>query len=103
MTDWFLAPRTESGGGHYPFLLLISCLIAGYVTLAYMWLRIEAEAYKQLAEKAEDAAFYQSKIATAQFYYARFLPRTKGYAALLAGGSPKELANLNVHSAAMVA
>eukprot|EP00667_Euglena_gracilis_P007378 EG_transcript_7450 len=50
---------------------------SGYVTLAYMWLRIEAEAYKQLAEKAEDAAFYQSKIATAQFYYARFLPRTK--------------------------
>lgn len=76
---------------------------SGYVTLAYMWLRIEAEAYAQLAAKAEDAAFYQSKIATAQFYYARLLPRTKTYASLLMSGSPKELSGLPAHSAAMEA
>jgi hypothetical protein len=74
---------------------------SGYVTLAYMWLRIESESYKQLAAKAEDAAFYQSKIATAQFYYARMLPRTKTFAALLGSTSPKDVANLSVHSAAM--
>eukprot|EP00669_Euglena_mutabilis_P014338 TRINITY_DN93_c0_g1_i6.p1 TRINITY_DN93_c0_g1~~TRINITY_DN93_c0_g1_i6.p1 ORF type:complete len:626 (-),score=125.83 TRINITY_DN93_c0_g1_i6:58-1914(-) len=76
---------------------------SGYVTLAYMWLRIEAEAYKQLGAKAEDKAFFESKIATAQFYYARMLPRTKSYAALLSSGSPKDLADIHVHSAAMEA
>jgi alkylation response protein AidB-like acyl-CoA dehydrogenase len=74
---------------------------SGYVTLAYMWLRIEAESYAQLAAKAEDAAFYQSKIATAQFFYARMLPRTKSYAALLMSAAPKDVANLDKHSVAM--
>lgn len=74
---------------------------SGYVTLAYMWLMIEAEAYKALAEKAEDAAFYQSKIATAQFYYSRLLPRTKSYAALLGTTSPKDVADLGLHATAM--
>lgn len=74
---------------------------SGYVTLAYMWLRIEAEAYTQLAAGAEDAAFFKSKIATSQFYYARMLPRTKSYAATLMTGSSKDLAQIEIHASAM--
>ena len=107
-TEWTgiaasLAQKAMKDPAHVESAAVDFMFYSGYVTLAYMWLRIESEAYKQLAEKAPDAAFYQSKIATAQFYYARMLPRTKAYASLLSSGSAKELANLHVHAAAMTA
>ena len=36
---------------------------------------------------AEDAAFYQAKLQTCEFYFKRILPRAQGHAACIAGGS----------------
>ena len=56
---------------------------SGYVTLAYWWARavVAAEASAQTAE------FRQAKRETAQFYYARILPRTLMHAANIGSGA----------------
>lgn len=60
----------------YDFLMY-----SGYVTMAYMWLRQSAVAVDKLAKGGEDsAAFYQAKLATAEFYYERLLPRAQSHA-----------------------
>ena len=56
-------------------------MYSGYVTLAYFWARQAAVAQEKLANGGnESAAFYQSKLATAEFYFDRLLPRAKGHA-----------------------
>jgi hypothetical protein len=62
-------------------------LFSGYVVLAYMWARIAHVAQAKLASGEGDAAFYEAKLATARFYYARLLPRTRAHAAALAAGA----------------
>mmetsp|Transcript_3840 Transcript_3840/g.4662 ORF Transcript_3840/g.4662 Transcript_3840/m.4662 type:complete len:639 (+) Transcript_3840:170-2086(+) len=54
-------------------------MYAGYVSLAFHWLKMEQAAAKALEKDPEgpDAAFYRSKIATAKFYYDHILPRTQ--------------------------
>jgi len=54
---------------------------SGYLVLGYMWLRMEVAALKALAAKPSDPEFYQAKLQTADFYFARMLPKTKFYAA----------------------
>jgi alkylation response protein AidB-like acyl-CoA dehydrogenase len=54
---------------------------SGYIVLAYMWLRMEVAALKALASKPSDPDFYKSKLQTADFYFARMLPKTAFYAA----------------------
>ena len=61
-------------------------MYTGYICLAYYWLRMMDVATKQLAEGTEDKAFYQAKIQTGQFYFARLLPRAKGHAACVKSG-----------------
>jgi alkylation response protein AidB-like acyl-CoA dehydrogenase len=53
---------------------------SGYLMFAYMWLRMEVAATKALAGKPVDPEFYQAKLQTADFYFARMLPKTKTYA-----------------------
>jgi 3-(methylsulfanyl)propanoyl-CoA dehydrogenase len=46
------------------------------------------KAYEQLANGAEeDKDFYRAKIQTAEFYFARILPRTKTHYATMMSGS----------------
>ncbi|SFD66725.1 hypothetical protein SAMN05216577_13294 [Pseudomonas citronellolis] len=62
-------------------------MFSGYVTLGYFWLRMALVAGQKLEEGAAEAGFYQAKLATADFYFARLLPRAAAHlAAVEAGG-----------------
>ncbi len=56
----------------------------GYVAYAYMWARMAAVAQ---AKYGEDEAFYTGKLATAEFFFARLLPRTLSLEASIRAGS----------------
>jgi hypothetical protein len=57
-------------------------MYSGYATLAWTWAQQEAVARQKLrAGGQETAEFYQAKIATSDFYFARLLPRAKAHAA----------------------
>ena len=49
---------------------------SGYVTLAYLWARMALVAQTAIANVTGEKAFYDAKIKTAQFYFAKLLPRT---------------------------
>jgi alkylation response protein AidB-like acyl-CoA dehydrogenase len=56
-------------------------MYSGYVTMAYMWLRQSAVAADKLENGGDESeAFYQTKLATAEFYYERLLPRAQAHA-----------------------
>ncbi len=57
--------------GAYDFMHLF-----GHVCLGLMWARMAKAAQAALAAGAEDAAFYEAKLATGRFYMARQLPAT---------------------------
>lgn len=60
---------------------------SAYVILAYFWAKMAILAKQTLAEGTSEQAFYQAKIATADFYYAKILNRTKTHAANILQGS----------------
>jgi len=62
-------------------------MYSGYVSLAYFWAKMADVAQRKLAEGTGDAAFYQAKIDTARFYYARILPRTLSHAQMVKSGN----------------
>ncbi|MFD2642346.1 acyl-CoA dehydrogenase C-terminal domain-containing protein [Pseudomonas japonica] len=55
----------------------------GYVAYAYLWSKM---ATTSRARQAEDPAFHTAKLATAQFFFERLLPRIDGLDACLRGG-----------------
>ncbi|CAN7275510.1 acyl-CoA dehydrogenase C-terminal domain-containing protein [Pseudomonas sp. LjRoot71] len=56
----------------------------GYVAYAYMWARMAAVAQ---SKRSEDDAFYSGKLATAEFFFTRLLPRTLSLEASIRAGS----------------
>jgi len=56
----------------------------GYTAYAWMWARMAQVAQRQLAT---DEAFYGAKLATAEFFFRRLLPRTLGLDACIRAGS----------------
>ncbi|HCN45935.1 MAG TPA: acyl-CoA dehydrogenase [Pseudomonas sp.] len=56
----------------------------GYVAYAYMWSRMAAVAK---VHHADEPAFYDAKLATAAFYFARLLPRVLSLQASIQAGS----------------
>ncbi|MDH1684082.1 acyl-CoA dehydrogenase C-terminal domain-containing protein [Pseudomonas chengduensis] len=56
----------------------------GYVTYAYLWSKMASAAQANLAA---DPDFYSAKLATANFYFERLLPRIEGLSACLRGGA----------------
>jgi alkylation response protein AidB-like acyl-CoA dehydrogenase len=64
-------------------------MFAGYVLLAWMWARMAEVAAERLADGAcapAERPFYEAKLHTARFYFARLLPRAAAHAtAALAG------------------
>jgi len=75
--------RDEVGAAAVDYLMY-----GGYITLACVW-ALQAKVAQQKLEAGEgNSAFYQAKIETARFYFARLLPRTKSHEAIaLAGAS----------------
>ncbi|EMP54546.1 acyl-CoA dehydrogenase [Marinobacter santoriniensis NKSG1] len=56
-------------------------MYSGYVTMAFMWLRQSAVAVDKLDNGGEQSeAFYRAKLATAEFYFERLLPRAQTHA-----------------------
>ena len=60
---------------------------SGYVTQAYLWARMALVAQTEIANGNSEKAFYDAKVKTAQFYYAKLLPRTTTYAQRIKTGS----------------
>ena len=56
----------------------------GYVAYAFMWARMAAVATER---RASDEAFYAAKLATAQFYFRKLLPRIRSLEAGIRAGS----------------
>ena len=61
-------------------------MYSGYVALAYFWADMARVAAEKLAAGEGDQAFYQAKLQTARFYYARILPRTRAHAVAMQAG-----------------
>ncbi len=56
-------------------------MYSGYVTMAYIWARQATVAIDKLDNGGEESdAFYNAKVATAEFYYERLLPRAQSHA-----------------------
>ena len=65
----------------------------GYVTLAYLWARAAAASSEKLAlDDCVNPEFYKAKIQTAQFFFDRLLPRTKGLYATAVSGADNLMA-----------
>ena len=68
--------REMVSSASYDFLMY-----SGYVMLAYAWALIAETAQKKLQTGGEQSReFYEAKLATAEFYFDRMLPQTKGHA-----------------------
>ena len=75
--------REEVGAASVDYLMY-----SGYACLAYFWADMARVAAEKIAAGDGDQAFYKAKLQTAQFYYARILPRTRTHvAAMLSGAS----------------
>jgi alkylation response protein AidB-like acyl-CoA dehydrogenase len=59
------------GAAAFDYLMFI-----GYFTLGWCWARAAVTAQKALSSGSNDVDFYQAKLATADFYFQRMLPRT---------------------------
>ncbi|MGE8409171.1 MAG: acyl-CoA dehydrogenase C-terminal domain-containing protein [Pseudomonas sp.] len=83
VSDWLLEQAASDpdavGAASVEYLHLF-----GYVAYAYMWTRMATVAH---ARQAEDPAFYGGKLATADFFFTRLLPRTLGLEASIRAGS----------------
>jgi hypothetical protein len=51
-------------------------MFSGYVLLGVVWAASAQAAYRRLEQGTKEEAFYRAKIQTADFYFAKILPRT---------------------------
>lgn len=83
VSQWLLqrgaADKNEIGAASVEYLHLF-----GYVAYAWMWSRMATVAQQN---QKQDPAFYAAKLATAEFYFRRMLPRTLGLEASILAGS----------------
>ncbi|RDB43755.1 acyl-CoA dehydrogenase [Halomonas sp. DQ26W] len=77
-----MVDREEVGAASVDYLMY-----SGYVTLAYLFARAAKQARMALTAGSDDAGFYEAKINTARFYFARLLPRTRAHAAMVQAGA----------------
>lgn len=61
--------------------------LAGYVAYAYMWLQMAESAQEALESGSTEGDFYSGKIAIANYYFAKVLPRIASLAATVKAGS----------------
>ncbi len=62
-------------------------MYSGYVVLAYLWLRAEKVAREKVDLSPGNADFYNAKLASSDFYFARILPRTLGLVQMMESGA----------------
>ena len=66
-------------------------LFSRYVALGYMWVQMAELAQRKINEGA-DPDFYTAKMATAQFYFQRILPRAEAHARAAVAGADTVMA-----------
>lgn len=71
--------RPEMASSYVEYLHLF-----GYATYAWLWAQMAEQAQHRLQS---DEPFYASKLATAQLFYARLLPRVESLDACIRNGS----------------
>ena len=64
-----MADPNNAGAGAYAYMDLM-----GLVSLGWMWLKMAVASERALAEGAQDTAFHEAKLVTANFYAQRELP-----------------------------
>ena len=69
----FAAMRNRDAVGAASVDYIMFC---GYVLLGVAWAASARAAYKRLEQGTSEEAFYRAKIQTAEFYFAKILPRT---------------------------
>lgn len=74
--------RDEVGAASVDYLMY-----SGYVTLAYLFAKAAKVAQQTLAGDTTEADFYNAKLFTARFYFARLLPRTQAHVAAMLSGA----------------
>ena len=74
--------RDEVGAASVDYLMY-----SGYAVLAYFWALAAKTAQQSIAAGTDEEAFYQAKIATANFYFKRLLPRTRTLAETMVAGA----------------
>lgn len=84
--------REEVGAAAFDYLMY-----SGYVVLGYLWARMAHVSQTALAQGSSEVDFYHAKLATAQFYFARLLPRTRTHADAMVSGSDSLLALAEEH------
>jgi alkylation response protein AidB-like acyl-CoA dehydrogenase len=90
-TMWFMSNAMQNpnhlgaGAHHYMHMM-------GIVTLGFMWLRMAKVAQAKLAEGVDDAAFYETKLATARYYMDRYLPDVGAFRRKIESGSDSMMA-----------
>ncbi|MBV7410514.1 acyl-CoA dehydrogenase C-terminal domain-containing protein [Maritimibacter sp. DP1N21-5] len=73
--------------GSYDFMTMF-----GHVALGYMWAMMAKAAHDKLEEGTDDAAFYETKLATGRYYMQRQLPATKMHLARIISGADPVMA-----------
>ncbi|MGB5165643.1 MAG: acyl-CoA dehydrogenase C-terminal domain-containing protein [Woeseiaceae bacterium] len=71
-------------------------MFSGYVLLGVVWAASARVAYKRLEEGTKEEAFYRAKIQTAEFYFAKILPRTTALLETMQAG-PESLMKLDAN------
>ncbi|MEX2474061.1 acyl-CoA dehydrogenase C-terminal domain-containing protein [Marinobacter sp.] len=78
-------------------------MYSGYVFMAYIWARQAAVAADKLDSGGDESeAFYKAKLATAEFYYERLLPRAQAHATTMLSPS-KNLMQLDAEDMSFTA
>ncbi|WP_271104616.1 acyl-CoA dehydrogenase C-terminal domain-containing protein [Pseudomonas tohonis] len=62
-------------------------MYSGYIVLAWFWLQMAVVAQAKLDAGTSETAYYQTKLATFDFYFKRLLPRTTAHQAGVEAGS----------------
>ena len=73
--------------GSYDFMHLF-----GHVCLGLMWSKMAIAAKAKLAQGSDDAAFYETKLATGRYYMARRLPATSMHLSRITSGADSVMA-----------
>ncbi len=69
-------------------------MFSGYLLLGVAWAASARAAYRRLEQGTQEEAFYRAKIQTAEFYFAKILPRTTSLLETMSSG-PDSLMTMN--------
>jgi acyl-CoA dehydrogenase len=64
----------------------------GLVSLGYMWAQMAKAAQDKLAEGADDASFYETKVVTGRYFMERVMPETAAHLARISTGADTMMA-----------